>query len=208
MRTCRRHLAWFDTATGGWLGEWDGALPVPVVPATLTGDARMQVMNAWLQRVQGAITPSGSPYVVEAQAWDLAAWDACADGAAVCLDVSLYGWPVGDFRWACFDQVDGLVDFREWRVYLEVQRQTARLDVNLRSPRQVSSTPERVIVDVTGTPLAPHVGRLFGRFERRDGRIMFLPDHGGSLPPMIVAEAGLLPDVARVAAHMKETAWP
>ena len=56
-----RHLVWFRVETGGWLGEWYGALPAPQVPPPLIGDARLMFLNACLQQAQRAISPFGSP---------------------------------------------------------------------------------------------------------------------------------------------------
>lgn len=181
-----RHFIWFRVETSEWIGEWQGRVPEPQVPLSLIGEARLQVVNAWQQQIQRAITPSGSPYLMTAQAWDLDAWDDCPPGGAVCLDVTMYGWPVGDFQWACFDGVDRLLDFREMRAYLEVTPQTAQLDASVRSPRQVFSTPQKLVADVTGTPLEPFVEQLWGRFVRRDGRIVFEPVAGSQLPEAIV----------------------
>lgn len=173
--TRARHLAWFNTETGGWIGEWMGHLPAPVVPSTVTEEGRLQMLNAWLQDAQRLITPAGSPYAVTAQLWDLDAWDDCPDGAAVCLDTTRYGWPVGDFQWAVFDGWDRLLDFREMRAYLELTPATAMLDASVHGPRPVRSTPEKIVADVTGTPLEPWVDQLHGRLIRRDGRIVFEP---------------------------------
>ena len=181
-----RHFAWFRVDDGGWIGEWRGTVPAPVVPPAVIGDSRLMLLNTWTQQTQRGITPWASAYPTIAQAWNLDAWDDCPPGGAVCLDVTLYNWPVGDFQWACFDGVDRVLDFRELRTYLEITPQTAMLDASVRSPRQVFSTPQKLVADVTGTPLAPYVGHIYGRFARRDGRIVFLPGPGCSLPEAIV----------------------
>ena len=157
-----RHFAWFIVETGAYIGEWQGRVPAPVVPQHLIGDARLMVLNEWQQQIQRGITPFASAWPTTAQAWNLDAWDDCPPGGAVCLDVTMYCWPVGDFQWAVFDGVDRLIDFREMRAYLEVTPQTAMRDASVRSPRQVFSTPQKLVVDVTGTPLDP-----FGRAEVR-----------------------------------------
>lgn len=181
-----RHLAWFNVEDGRWIGEWEGQVPAAVVPPSLIGDARLMLLNEWTQQTQRLITPNGSPYEMQEQAWDLDAWDDCPPGGAVCLDVTMYGWPVGDFQWACFSGVDRLLDFRDMRAYLEVTPQIAMLDASVRSPRQVFSTPTKLIADVTGTALEPFVGQIHGRFARRDGRIVFLPSPGCRIPEAIV----------------------
>ena len=180
------HLAWFRVDEGRWLGEWQGTLPAPVVPPHLIGDARLMLLNEWLQQTQRAISPFGSPYPMTAQCWDLDAWDDCPPGGAVCMDVSMYNWPVGDFQWAVFDGTDRLLDFREMRTYLELTPQTAMLDATAHSPRPIRATATKLIADVTGTPLEPWADRLHGRFVRRDGRIVFEPFAGAQLPEAIV----------------------
>ena len=181
----KRHFAWFNIETGAWIGEWLGAVPAPVIPPTVIGDARLMLLNEWTQQTQRGITPFASAYETTAQAWDLAAWDDCPTGGAVCLDVTMYSWPVGDFYWTVFDSVDQRIDFPEVRAYLELTPSTAMLDASVHSPRLVRSTPQKLIADVTGTPLEPWVDQLHGRLVRRDGRIMFDPFHPG-LPEAII----------------------
>lgn len=180
-----RHLAWFRVDDGFWLGEWAGRVPAPMVPPSVIGDARLMLLNEWVQQTQRLITPSGSPYEMRSQVWDRDAWDDCPAGGAVCLDVTLYGWPVGDFYWSVFDGVDRLLDFREMRAFLQLSTETLWLDANVRSPRPIRSTPAKVIGDVTGTPLAPWIGRLHGQFVKRDGRIVFQPNALDDLPEAI-----------------------
>ena len=180
-----RHFAWFHVETGAWIGEWSGRVQAPVVPPSLIGDDRLRVLNAWTQQTQSTITPAGSPYHMREQAWDLDAWDDCPPGGAVCLDVTMYRWPVGDFQWAVFDGVDRLLDFREMRSYLQLTPAAATLDASLHSPRPVRSTVQKLVADVTGTPLAPWVDQLHGRLVKRDGRIVFEPFRLG-LPDAVV----------------------
>ena len=174
------------------------------------------LLNEWTQQTQSRITPNGSPYPMTAQAWDLDAWDDCPPGGAVCLDVTMYGWPVGDFFWALFDGVDRLLDFREQRAYLELTPTTAILDASVRSTRPMRSTPHKLVADVTGTPLEPWIDRLHGRLVRRGGRIMFEPFSPG-LPEAIVLaitdrneDLALLThiDVAAIPAARLEESWP
>ena len=174
-----RHFAWFNVESGAWIGEWLGTVPAPSVPPSLIGDARLMLLNEWQQQVQRMITPSGSPYVMCEQVWDLDAWDNCPDSGAVCLDVTLYQWPVGDFYYAIFDGVDRILDFREMRTFLQMTPARATLDAHTKSPRPVRSTPTKLVVDITGTPLEPWVDRLDGQFVKRDGRIVFEPSRAG-----------------------------
>lgn len=185
MNEHERHLAWFNVETGAWIGEWLGRVPSPIVPPSMIGDARTMVLNEWQQQTQRLITPAGSPYQMQDQAWDLDAWDDCPPGGAVCLDVTMYNWPVGDFRWAVFDGVDRLLDFREMRAYLELTPATAMLDASVHSPRPVRSTPDKLVADLTGTPLEPWIDHLHGQLVRRDGQIVFEPFRSG-LPEAIV----------------------
>ena len=181
-----RHFAWFNVETGAWIGDWMGRVSAPVVAPSLIGDARRMFLHEWQQQATRYVTPSGS-HDPDAQAcWNLDAWDDCPDGGAVCLDVTMYRWPVGDFAWAVFDGVDRLLDFREMRTYLEVTRARATLDASVRSPRLVRSTPQKLVIDVTGTILEPFSDRLFGRLVRRDGRLVFEPFEPGTLPEAVV----------------------
>lgn len=182
-----RHFAWFCVETGQWLGEWAGRVPAPVLPSSVLGDARLMLLNEWAQQTQSRITPSGSPYQMHAQAWDMSAWDDCPVGGAVCLDVTMYGWPVGDFFWAVFDGVDRRLDFRETRTFLEMSTDRLRLDASVRSARPVRATDAKRIADVTGTALEPWFGRLHGQFVKRDGRIVFAPDNPHALPEAVTA---------------------
>jgi hypothetical protein len=59
------------------------------------------------------------------------------------------------------------------------------LDASAHSPRPVRSTPQKLVADVTGTPLEPWVDRLHGQLVRRDGRIVFEPFQPG-LPEAVV----------------------
>lgn len=181
-----RHFAWFRQETGQWLGEWAGQVPAPVLPPSVIGDARLLLLNEWTQQTQSRITPTGSPYAMTAQAWDLDAWDDCPAGGAVCLDVTLYLRPVGDFFWAVFDGVDRLLDFRETRTFVQMSTETLCLDASVRSDRPVRSTAAKRVADVTGTPFEPWADRLRGSFVKRDGRIVFEPDAPGALPEAVV----------------------
>ena len=180
-----RHFAWFRMQDGQWIGEWTGHVPSPTVPASLIGDARLMLLNEWTQQTQRGITPFASAYETTAQAWDLDAWDDCPPGGAVCLDVTMYNWPVGDFVWAVFDGVDRLGDFREMRTYLQLTPATAMIDAVAKSPRPIRDKPTKLIADITGTSLEPFAERLMGRLVRRDGRIVFEPNQA-ELPEAVV----------------------
>lgn len=192
-----RHLAWFLLETGQCLGEWSGRLPFPTVPIA-GGEARTLALNAWLHEAQRLITPNGSPYPMTAQAWNLKAWDACLPGEAVCLDVTQYQWPVGDFVWSVFDGVDRLLDLRDMRIFLQVVPQTGIIDCYGESGRPMRDTPTKLIADVTGTEFEPWAQQILGgRFVRRDGRIVFDPREGSQIPePVILALCDRNPDLA------------
>lgn len=185
VSTVTRHLAWFAVETGTWIGEWCGTVPAPVVPPSVSGDARLLRLNAWLQELQSYITPDGSPYEMESQAWDLQRWDACPVGGAVCVDVTTHGWPVGDFRWATFNVVDRRLTFSESHLYLQVSTDTLQLDVNHTSGRPVQTTDTKLVADVTDTAFAPWHGQLFGRFVSKGGRLVFLPRDPGRFPEIV-----------------------
>lgn len=172
-----RHLAWFNAQTGDWIGEWQGLVPAPVVPPALLGEARLTLLNAWLHAVQARITPGGAAYPTHGELWNRDAWDDCPPGGAVCLDVTLYAWPVGDFIWARFDHVDRRLEFPEMRRYLQVAPDTCCLDANTESPRPVRSTRAKAVLDITGTPLEAFYGQLFGSLVRRRGELVLESAH-------------------------------
>lgn len=178
-----RHLAFFNCESGDWIGEWAGHVPVPRLPPGVIGDARTLVLNAWIHEVQRLITPSGSPYELVAQEWDLAAWDECPRGGAVCLDVTHFSWPVSDQRWHRWVQADFALDWPDHRLFIKVERAALALDSNVASSRPVRSTPEQGVVDITGTRLEPFHGRIFGHLRRDDaGRIWLQPFDGAAMP--------------------------
>lgn len=165
-----RHLAWFHL-DGHWLGEWRGRVPSPPVHLLAQmGEGRAIGLNAWLQETQHLITPLGSPYPVEAHLWDEAAWDACEEGSAVCLDVTHLGWPVGDQYWHRWNALDQTIESPVNRLHIQVDRATRRLDANQTSSRPIRSSAAKAMLDVTDTPLAPFHGDLLGPVVRRDGR--------------------------------------
>lgn len=180
-----RHLAWFRVDSGAWLGEWIGRIPAPQIPPHLIGDARLMLLNEWQQQVQRYITPSGSPYEVREQRWDLDEWDACPNGGAACIDVTMYAYPLGDFRLARFDAISRTVDFPEQHAFLQLDTPTASIDAAGRSARQVLSKPGRLVADVAGTMFEPVVELLRGNVAKKDGRLVFNPLHPERLPSTI-----------------------
>ena len=116
------------------------------------------------------ITPFASPYVVNDEMWDEAAWDACDTGSAVCLDVTHLGWPVGDHYWHRWDAIDQALESPVQRLHLQVDRATRRLDANQTSSRPIRSTAAKAMLDITDSALAPFHGHLLGPVVRREGR--------------------------------------
>jgi hypothetical protein len=166
-----RHLAWFRLEDGQWLGEWKGHLPPP--PAHLlaqVGDARTIGMNTWLQDAQRMITPSGSPYDVHEQCWDITAWEDCPDGGAVCVDVSRFGWPVGDHFHHRWSTIDAGIEYGEMRHYIQIDRSRKYIDANQSSSRFIRPTPEKALLDITGTVLEKFHGDITGELSDEDGR--------------------------------------
>ena len=168
-----RHLTWWRVEDGQWLGEWKGHLPPP--PSHLlaqTGDARNIGLNAWLQDKQQMITPSGSPYDVSEQCWDITAWRDCPDGGAVCVDVSRFGWPVGDQYFHEWNTLDAGIEYPDERKYIQIDRATQSIDGNCRSSRFIRPTAEKAQLDITGTLLASFHGSITGKLSNENGRWM------------------------------------
>lgn len=206
-----RHLAWFHTRTGVWIGEWAGRVPAPLVPSWAGPDARARALNRWLHATQTRITPAGcaDTYHAVDQVWSLDAWDDCGPGEAVCLDVTLFAWPVGDHRWHVWDDTDRRLLWPE--VKLNIQITSARIGANGSGSRPVMSSRDKLVIDITNTPAAAFHGQLFGQLRRDDnGRVVLQPGgHGeeqaalarrattalldaGCLPPDIQGEGGRL----------------
>jgi|GEM_PF-6664995 len=166
-----RHLCWFRLDDGQWLGEWRGRLPSP--PTHLlaqVGDARMIGLNAWLQDAQRMITPEGSPYETNEHCWDLAAWDDCPNGGAVCVDVTKFHWPIGDQYFHRWDTVSAGIESAQMRQYIQVDRSRLEIDANQSSSRFVRPTMEKAIMDITGTALEPFHGSIHGKLTLENGR--------------------------------------
>jgi hypothetical protein len=168
-----RHIAWFRLEDGQWLGEWRGRLPPP--PAHLlthVGDTRKIGLNAWLQDAQRMITPSGSPYETHEHCWDLAAWDDCPTGGAVCVDVTKFNWPLGDQYFHEWNTLDAGIEYPDERKYIQVDRASRAIDANQSSSRFVRPSAEKSILDITGTTLESFHGSLHGKLTFEHGRWM------------------------------------
>jgi len=148
----------------------------------------MTMLNEWLHQVQSHITPFGSPYQVDAQEWDIDAWDNCAAGGAVCVDVSLSGWPTGDFRYYTLDVDQAIPKLSPgpYRTFIEV-RHDGRILSNVGADRPLDSVKpfnpvtqqflDQTPLDVTGTALERFHGYIFGEFKRNEnGRMALVPN--------------------------------
>lgn len=188
------HLAWFDRR-GWWIGEWAGYLPQP--PALRTGertDDREQRMAAWLDALQAQIVPYAAPFQTIAEEWDGDARAAIErSGEQVCLDVTRFGWPVGDHVWHRWINRERLLDWGPEHTFIELRLDTLAIVANQTSHRPVrSAVPGQVVIDITGTPWEAFHGDLFGRFVREGDRMRFIPDAGTSSDRLLGAA---MPDV-------------
>ena len=192
------HFAWFHRRQGHWLAEWAGYVPEPDVPPDLVGDARLAAMNGWRRRVQDRV----SEYQCLDQAVDLAAWNACEVGGAICVDVTRYQWPVGDHVWHHWSPVIEDIVWGDEHTFIEVNRSAQEVVGNQRSHRPIrDAVPGQHVIDITHTPWAEYYGHIFGRFVRRaaEGRWGFEPSNEVFLPsPMRAALAEASVDTMKV----------
>jgi hypothetical protein len=119
------------------------------------------------------ITPEGSPYDTHEHCWDLAEWDDCPAGGAVCVDVTRFHWPLSDQRFHRWDGVGASIEYPETRKYIQVDRESLEIDANASSSRFIRPTAEKAIIDITGTALEPfHQKSLIGTLFNENGRWM------------------------------------
>jgi hypothetical protein len=148
------HLAWFHRDEGHWLGEWRGHVTPPTVPVTVSGDARTLVLSTWLHDLQRLVTAmmldGQAPGTLE-EAWHLAAWRACPPGGAVCLDVTVFAWPVGDQVWNRWSDYDRRLDWGRPHTLVGVDLARPILGGWVHTTRPVQPVAGRAIVDITGT---------------------------------------------------------
>ena len=184
------HLVWFRRTTGQWIGEWKGLVPEPDIDPTIIGDERLRLMNAWQQRIQSTLGPRCLP---GEQEWNLDEWDACPSGGAVCLDVTRFGWPIGDHAWHRWDDPHRMLDWGDEHTFIEIRTDTMEIVANQRSHRPIrDAVPGQHVVDITHTQWARFYGRIFGRFIWREGeqRWSFMPSGTeGCCAPKELAEA-------------------
>ena len=161
-----RHFAWFHRHTGLWLAEWRGDIPSHGIPHSVVGDERIRRLNAWQQHwVQRLGECETLDEVREAERWD-----ACRPGEAVCLDVTQFGWPIGDHIWHVWNDTDRRIDWPEssTHLFVEVDVPTLRVVANQRSHRPIrDAVVGQHVIDITGTPWAAYHGQIWGRFVWR-----------------------------------------
>ena len=153
-----RHFAWFHRGTGAWLAEWAGEVPAPTIPVTAVGDLRHRLLNRWQQTIAAQL--ADYPMVDALVHTDR--WAACGAGEAVCLDVTPFQWPVGDHLWHVWDDAARALDWGPSHLFLEAETDTGRILANTASHRPIRAPEGRMILDITGTPLAAQHGHLFG----------------------------------------------
>lgn len=129
-----RHFAFFRQDTGAYVREWAG--PVPDPPRWRW----RWLLNAWATRISRP-----------------------APGE-IGLDVTQFGWPVGNLCHCRFDVVDRRLEWGQPRHYLEVQLDTLEIVANTESHRPIEAAAGRGIIDITGHALAQFHGRIYGRF--------------------------------------------
>ena len=175
-----RHFAFFRQGSGAWVREWKG--PVPEPPQWVVRLRWAFLLNYWATVVSGA------------------------QRGEIGLDVTHIQWPVGDFCYCRFDEVDRRLDWGPPRHYIEVNIETMEVVANTESHRPVrDAVPGQHVIDITGTRLESHFGHIFGRFTQLiDGGWMLMPNQ--ALPEAqrrALASAAvvleLYPEPARVA---------
>lgn len=136
-----RHFAFFRQGSGECVREWKGAIADP--PPWVVRTGWRWLLNRW------------ATHVSQPQRGEVA------------LDVTHIGWPVGDFCYCTFNEVDRLLDWGPARHYIEVREDTLEIVANQESHRPIrSAVPGQLVIDITGTALEQHYGHIFGRFVR------------------------------------------
>lgn len=166
------HLAWFQRQPSRWLGEWAGYLPHPGREVLTDEDTR----HHWLTVCAGHIGPGGAAYATDEDQWDVEAWEACPPGGAVCVNVTAQGWPVGDYCYHRWDELQQDVVLGPMRQYIEVRTDTLDVVANQASPRPLrDAVSGQRVFDITGSPLAAFHGHIWGRFVWIGARWVFAP---------------------------------
>lgn len=159
-----RHFAYFaDTgrADGKFtcVRDMKGPVPAPDIDPRLTGDARLQALNAWQQRV------------------------APADPHEIGLDITRVDKPVGAVRYWLFDPVARRTEEGPMRSYVQIDVATLTIVALLQSPQPIEAPADRLILDVTDTAIEPYLWELRGRFTSRAGTWALEADAIGQIAP-------------------------
>ena len=181
------HVVWFLRrqmlgTTGQWIGEWAGYAPTPS-DAILKrqGDARLRALDRWTQQVQRQITPYGAAWPTVDSAWNIDTYEACPQGGAVCLDVTRFGWPVGDHVWHRWDDVRQALDWPDssGHRFIEIDLRSLRVVAQQHSHRPVrDAVPGQKVFDITGTMFEHAWGGIHGRFALMENGLWgFDPDN-------------------------------
>lgn len=189
MEMIERHFAFFDRVKGCWLGEWRGVVPSPDIPLAITGDARLGFMDQWQQRV----TQNLHRFKVDAAIFDQPAFDACPKDGAVCLDVTRFGWPVGDHIWHKWNDVDRFLDWGDDHTFIEIDTGQRQIVANQKSHRPIRSSQGRCIIDITGTALASYYGSIFGTLEKGSKGWMIRPHEYLPVPVQRAISGAVVP---------------
>lgn len=127
----------------------------------------------------------------------------------ICLDVTSFDYPEGDFCWMVYRPYEetepgkrGLLDWPDSHTFVQIDRATMRLQAYWQSVRPVRSTPQTMVIDVTGTPwerIYIERGALYGTFRVINGHPAFVPDVFAQRT--LDAASHVLDPVARRGAH-------
>lgn len=217
--SCYVHLAWFlrrASPGGQWIGEWAGYAPMPHETILRRhGEARCRALDQWTHAVQRYITPEGAAWPTVEAIWNADRYEACPTGGAVCLDVTRFGWPVGDHVWHRWDDITrelGWPDASGHR-FLEIDVPTLLVLGQVHSHRPVrDAVLGQKVFDITGTPFEWAWGGIHGRFVRRDNGLWgFEPSEAMSRsgrPLVLPAERKVLTEASldlRPLATIRET---
>ena len=197
------HLAWFlrrSVVGDQWIGEWAGYAPTPSDQVLRrSGNARLRALDCWTHEVQRRITPYWAAWPTVDSMWDADRYDACPTGGAVCLDVTRFGWPVGDHVWHRWDDLHRALDWPDssGHRFIEIDIPTLRVVAQQHSHRPVRDAgPGQKVLDITGTAFERAWGGIHGRFVRMDNGLWGFESSDEVMPsgrPMVLpAERQLL----------------
>lgn len=179
-----RHFAFFRQRSGEYVREWKG--PVQDPPSWVVRLGWQSLLNRWATKVS-------RPRRGE-----------------IGIDVTHVAWPVGDFCYSRFDEINRLLEWGPPRRFIEIRLDTLEVVSNWESHRPVrDAVPGQHVIDITGTWLDPHFGRIWGQFVRQaDGRWGIVPQANTRRVPALVrqalAEAAIDLDLAVPSVTIKE----